>query len=175
MTFIQNATDAVRETVENAVVVRKDAAGVAGSDSEHSTEWLQRSTLRDRLPNITLADLLENGFFFDEGQEINGWNWVSAQLLHARSRFEQLRAEAVEFLPPDPALLSWRLIRELQDAANAAARVATAHQMHPDSREAAKTAALEPQDQFKRLGGNALATIAELERLLDRSYDDLGW
>jgi hypothetical protein len=143
--FVQDAQDALRETVENAVGVREDAAGVAGTDAAEPSEWLHRSSVRDRLPRITLADLLEEAFCFEHGQEINGWNWVSAQILSARQRFIALRAESVDFLPPTPAVVSWRLGSELHQTASAAELVARSFQMHPDDRGAALAAGERPR------------------------------
>ncbi len=163
-TFIRDAKDALRETAENAAVLREDAAGVAGTDAVDPSLWLGKSTLRDRLPKVTLADFLDETFVFDVGQEINGWNWVSAQISSARSRFEQLRGDAVEYLAAQPAVVSYRLIEELQETANAAGRVAWAYQMHPDSTDDARRAAVAPLAAFRALGNDVLATIAEIER-----------
>lgn len=162
--FIRESRDALRETVENAAVVRKDTVGTAAGEAVDPSQWLGRSTLKGRGSDVTLADLLEPAFAFDTGQNITGWNWVSAQIREARSRFEQLRSDAVEFLTPEPAAVSYRLIRELEATANAAGLIANAQQMHPDCAAAATAAAAAPTAAFRELGQDVLDTIMELEQ-----------
>jgi hypothetical protein len=151
------ARAALHNVVENARVVPTDIG--------RTSEWLERSTIAPKLPDVHLTDFLAEDFRFAPTDVINGWHWLGGRFEGARSRFEHLTSEASHDLDAEAVTAHNQLISSLNHAGNAAARIATTYSMRPSPQDEAEGASQEILGEFRLHCSAVLVAIRSLDAL----------